>query len=115
MSDINTFIPSFGDFMVYCKESGIERELFEEIFRLYDNYIKLEAKLEVAWDSLKDKRPKNITPKEKKKFAMSVFELINKEGLKDYSGMFFGMNDGKIESVQEYMMKYDNKKLYKAL
>ncbi len=87
----------------------------DEISRLHDNYIKLEAKLEVAWNSLKDRRPKNITPKEKKKFAMAVFELIGKEGLKDYSGMFFGMNDGKIETVKEYMMKYDNKKLYKAL
>jgi len=87
----------------------------DEIEGLHTNYVKLVDTLEGAWDSLKDKRPKNITPKEKKKFAMSVFELINKEGLKDYSGMFFGMNDGKIESVQEYMMKYDNKKLYKAL
>jgi hypothetical protein len=87
----------------------------EEIEGLHTNYVKLVDVLEDAWDSLKDKRPKNITPKEKKKFAMAVFELIGKEGLKDYSGMFFGMNDGKIATVQEYMMKYDNKKLYKAL
>jgi hypothetical protein len=87
----------------------------EEIEGLHTNYVKLVNVLEDAWDSLKDKRPKNITPKEKKKFAMAVFELIGKKGLKDYSGMFFGMNDGKIETVQEYMMKYDNKKLYKAL
>ena len=31
MTDINTFIPSFGDFMVYCKESDIEKDLFLEI------------------------------------------------------------------------------------
>jgi len=87
----------------------------KEIEGLHENYLKLTAKLEAAWESLKDKRPKNIMPKEKKKFAMAVFEVIEKEGLKDYSGMFFGMNDGKIETVQEYMMKYDNKRLYKAL
>jgi len=101
-NEIDEFIATFPDRKV-------------EIEGLHVNYVKLVKTLEDAWDSLKDKRPKNITPKEKKKFAMSVFELINKEGLKDYSGMFFGMNDGKIETVQEYMMKYDNKKLYKNL
>ena len=28
MIDINTFIPSFGDFMVSCRESDIENDLF---------------------------------------------------------------------------------------
>lgn len=87
----------------------------EEIERLKGNYDVLEAKLAEAWDSLKDRRPKNITPKEKKKFAMAVFEVIGVEGLKAYSGMFFGMNDGKVESVRDYLRKYDNKKLYKVL
>ena len=87
----------------------------EEIEKLHVGYVKLVAKLEDAWDSLKDKKPKTIEAKEKKKFAMAVFELLERESLKDYSGMFFGMNDGKIETVQEYMMKYDNKRLYKAL
>jgi hypothetical protein len=87
----------------------------EEIFRLYDNYLLLTEKLENAWYSLKDRRPKNITPKEKKKFAMAVFEVIGEDNLKPYSGMFFGMNDGKVESVGDYLRKYDNKKLYKVL
>lgn len=30
--DVNTFIPSFGDFIVYSKESDIEENLFKEIF-----------------------------------------------------------------------------------
>lgn len=38
MIDINTFIPSFGDFMSYCKESDIENDLFKEIlFEFLDN------------------------------------------------------------------------------
>jgi hypothetical protein len=32
MSDINIFIPSFYDFMGYCEESDIEKDLFQEIF-----------------------------------------------------------------------------------
>jgi len=87
----------------------------DEIERLHTNYVKLVDVLEDAWNVLKESKPKNIMPAEKKKFAMAVFDYIGKNDLKDYSGMFFGMNDGKIESVQEYMMKYDNKKLYKAL
>ena len=30
MTDINTFIPSFGDFINYCVESNIEKDLFQE-------------------------------------------------------------------------------------
>ena len=38
MTDINTYIPSFGDFMSYCGESDIEKELFMEIlFEFLDN------------------------------------------------------------------------------
>ena len=38
MIDINTFIPSFGDFMVSCGESDIEKNLFQEIlFEFLDN------------------------------------------------------------------------------
>ena len=54
----------------------------EEIFKLYEGYNKLIDTLEDAWDKLQDKKPKNITPKEQKKFAMAVFELIGKDDLK---------------------------------
>lgn len=87
----------------------------EEIFKLHENYIKLENTLEAAWAKAKEHKPKNISPQEKKKFAIAVFDLIDKDGLKEYSGMFFGLNDGKIESVREYLRNYDNKRLYKML
>jgi Tfp pilus assembly protein PilP len=63
---------------------------------------------------LKGLRPKNITPKEKKRYAMEVFRVAGKTH-KAYTGLFFGLNDGKVESVREYMMNYDNKKLYNVL
>jgi len=86
----------------------------EEIFKLHENYTNLIATLEGMWAELEGLRPKNITPKEKKRFAKEVFRVIGKD-YEDYSGLFFGMNNGKIESVKEYMMNYDNKKLYKVL
>lgn len=87
----------------------------EEIFKLHEGYVELTKSLEDAWEELKDKRPKNITPQEKKKFAMAVFEVIGKKDLKEFSGLFFSINDGKVESVREYLTDYDNKRLYKML
>lgn len=86
----------------------------EEIFKLHKNYNELIDNLEVIWDELKDLRPKNITPSEKKRYAMEVFRVTGKD-YKSYTGLFFGLNDGKVESVKEYMMNYDNKKLYSVL
>jgi len=87
----------------------------DEIFKLKENYDILVSKLEDAWDELKDRRPKNITPKEKKKYAMAVFEVTGKMGLKEFTGLYFALNDGKVESVKEFMLNYDDKKLYKML
>jgi hypothetical protein len=87
----------------------------EEIFKLHEGYINLISELEMAWIYLEGVRPKNTTPKEKKKFAMAVFDMVDNSNLKPYTGLFFGLNDGKVESVREYMINYDNKKLYKSL
>lgn len=90
-----------------------ERE--EEIRELESGYQNLLNNLSNCWDELLTVRPKNITPKEKKKFAMNVFDVVNKYDVKQFSGLFFGLNDGKVESIGEYMMNYDDKKLYHLL
>lgn len=90
-----------------------ERE--EEIRELESRYQNLLNNLSNCWDELLTLRPKNITPKEKKKFAMNVFDVVNKYDVKQFSGLFFGLNDGKVESIGEYMMNYDDKKLYHLL
>jgi hypothetical protein len=90
-----------------------ERE--EEIRGLETGYKELINKLSKCWDELSLVRPINITPKEKKKFAMNVFDIVNKYDVKQFSGLFFGLNDGKVESIGEYMMNYDDKKLYHLL
>jgi hypothetical protein len=90
-----------------------ERE--EEIRELESGYQNLLNNLSNCWDELLTVRPKNITPKEKKKFAMNVFDVVNKYDVKQFSGLFFGLNDGKVETIGEYMMNYDDKKLYHLL
>ena len=87
----------------------------KEIFSLKENYDNLIEKLEFVWEELKPLKPKNITPEEKKHYAKSVFEVTDKHGVKDFTGLYFGLNDGKIQTVLSYIQNMDNKVLYKML
>jgi thioredoxin-related protein len=87
----------------------------KEIFSLKENYDKLIEKLEFVWVELKELRPKNITPEEKKKYAKSVFDITAKHDVKNFTGLYFGLNDGKIQTVLSYIQNMDNRELYKIL
>lgn len=87
----------------------------EELYRLKENYDKLSDKLKSVWSELQEFKPKNITPLEKKKYAKAVFEVCEKHNLKTFTGLFFGLNDGKISSVDEFLVDFDDKVLYKML
>jgi len=87
----------------------------EELLRLKENYDNLVGKLTLIWDELKLMRPKNIMPQEKKKFAKAVFDVCGKNNLKGFTSLYFALYDGKVSSVNEYMMNYDDKVLYKIL
>lgn len=90
-----------------------ERE--SEIRQLEKSYNDLRDKLNKSWVELSLLKPKNITPQEKKRFAMNVFDFVDKNDLKQFSGMFFSLNEGKIKTVNEYLINYDDKKLYHFL
>lgn len=87
----------------------------EELLRLKENYDNLVNKLTLMWDELKLMKPKNIMPEEKKKFAKAVFDVCGKNNLKGFTSLYFALYDGKVASVNEYMMEYDDKVLYKIL
>lgn len=87
----------------------------EELYKLKENYDKLIVNLNLVWDELKLRKPKNIMPSEKKKFAEAVFEVCNKHDLKSFTGLYFGLGDGKVTSIEDFMFKYDDKVLYKML
>ena len=101
-NEIEEFIATFKD-----------RE--EEIRQLENSYNSLRDKLSNSWEELYLLRPKNITSQEKKRFAMNVFEFVGKNNLKEFSGMFFSLNEGKVNSVSDYLINYDDKKLYHLL
>ena len=87
----------------------------DELYKLKANYDALVEKLNNVWVELQGSLPKNITPQEKKKFAEAVFEVCGKYGVKNFTGLYFGLNDGKIASVQDFIFNYDDKTLYKML
>jgi hypothetical protein len=87
----------------------------EELYKLKVNYDLLTEKLNGVWDELKLRKPKNIMASEKKKYAAAVFEVCGKHELKNFTGLYFGLGDNKIASVEDYLMNYDDKLLYKML
>jgi len=86
-----------------------------ELYRLKESYDNLIIKLNNIWVELSECKPKNITSNEKKKYAQAVFEVCGKYNLKQFTGLFFGLADGKITSIEEFVSKYDTKLLYKML
>ena len=86
-----------------------------ELYKLKENYDKLVANLNLVWDELKEKKPKNISPEEKKKYAQAVFESCKKHKVEKFTGLYFGLNDGKVSSVEDYIFNFDDKVLYKML
>jgi hypothetical protein len=87
----------------------------DELLRLKENYDLLTAKLNMVWDELKLRKPKNITKEEQKKYAAAVFEVCKKHEIENFTGMYFGLAQYKIPSVEDYLMNYDDKLLYKIL
>lgn len=57
--DVNNFIPSFWDFVLWCKESDIEKELMIEILFEFLNNPKIYDKEETIRNYLSVKLPIN--------------------------------------------------------
>ena len=72
-------------------------------------------KLNEAWVELEPRKPKNISAPERKAYATAVFEVTKKMGLDSFTGLYFALQTGKVDTIKEYMMEYDDKKLYKML
>ena len=89
-----------------------ERE--EEVIHLHKGYNTLLEQLKDAWNVLQESLPKSIEPKEQKKYAMRVFEVLGDDA-KMFSGLFFQLKDGKIDSIDTYLFNYDDKRLYNLL
>jgi hypothetical protein len=87
----------------------------DELLRLKENYDKLTDKLNDVWVELSARKPKNITKEEKKRYAEAVFEVCGKNDVKQFTGLYFGLAQYKVNSVEEFLVEYDDKLLYKML
>lgn len=87
----------------------------EEIFEIKEKFDKLMFKLNTAWSVLDKLKPIDSTPEDKKRFAMEVFNISENLNIESFSGLFFSLSNGKIESIDEYILGYDNKKLFYSL
>jgi hypothetical protein len=90
-------------------------ERTEELLKLKENYDLLTAKLNMVWDELKICRPKNISKEEQKKYAIAVFEVCKTHKVENFTGLYFGLAQYKVNSVEEFLLNYDDKLLYKIL
>lgn len=86
-----------------------------EVLMLKENYDKFKNNLHNAWESLKQYLPKDQSKEEQKKYALTVFKITESMNLKNHSGLFFMLKDGKIKTINEYLISFDNKKLYNLL
>lgn len=91
----------------------VERK--DEILMLKANHDNLLTRLELTWTELQSHLPKNITPAEKKRFAEAVFVLSKKNDVMNFTGCFFGLRDSKVKSIREFVVGFDNRKLYSIL
>jgi len=88
-------------------------ERIDEMNELKLQYDQLVSDLESVWSYLSEFKPKNIEKKEQKKFAMKVFEILGQETtLKEFSGLFFGLKDRKVDNIKDFIFEYDGKRLY---
>lgn len=87
----------------------------DELLRLKENYDKLTEKLNDVWTELSACKPKNITKQEQKRYAEAVFEVCGKNDVKQFTGLYFGLAQYKVNSVEEFLVQYDDKLLYKML
>jgi hypothetical protein len=86
-----------------------------ELIGLKEKYDKLSCLLTKTWVDLQEFKPINLLPKERKKYAEAVFRLCEENKIKQFTGLFFGLYEGKISSIEEYLSNFDSKNLYKLL
>jgi len=84
----------------------------EELFKLKKNYDLLTKTLNETWFELKSLIPKDMNKEGKKEYAYNVFEITKRKSLEQFGGLFFGLMIGRYSTVEEYLINYDNKKLY---
>ena len=103
-------IVKYGDITTFYMDFPNAKDF---IISLNLKYMHIQSGLQNVEKELE--KPKNISKPEKKKFAAQVFAKLAKYKLnKTFGSVFFLQLDKEIKT-DDYLLKFDNKKLYKAL
>jgi len=86
-----------------------------ELLLLNQKYAELQTKLISIHNILLQYYPADITAKSNKNYATKVFEICKQYDVVKFTGLYFGLKDKKIESVQKYLSNMDDKRLYYLL
>ena len=87
------------------------KELIEDLNTKYNLLIEKLNKAKIDIGVVSDS-----SAEAKKEFAKKVFSVLSENKINPgVSSLFFMFNDGKVNSVEEYLRNCDNKKLYKLL
>lgn len=87
----------------------------DELYRLKENYDLLIEDLEGVWSEMAEHKSKDDSAAERKNFAMALQAKLKDSKLKQFSGLFYGLNLGKFDGVKNFMHEYDDKILYQIL
>jgi hypothetical protein len=91
----------------------------DDIINLKCKYDILTDKLQYTWfeifNRIIEEYPVNDKSINRKIIADIIINTSNISDLSIFTGLFFSLYDNKIKSVKEYLMVFDNKKLYKIL
>jgi hypothetical protein len=110
---------AFYKIMVIVKTNEVDEfiatfpERNDEIYSLKEQYDSLKVILKQIHNELN--YPNDSSKEEKKRFALELLPYLNPKGLNMFSGLFFGLADGKVKSIDEYLNSLDDKKLYTFL
>jgi hypothetical protein len=97
------------EYLVYVPE---RKDEMLELKGKYDVFIN---DLENTWVDIVNYIPQSTTIVERKVIANIVLSISKQNGFSDFTGLFFGLYDGKHNSIKEYMVTYNNKQLYKRV
>jgi hypothetical protein len=88
----------------------------EELLRLKGSYDILLSKLYKIKDELIPFVPtSNDDRAQMKTYALAVFDITKKYDVSKFSGLFFNLQNKKVNSIESYMYDFDDKTLYNLL
>ena len=90
-------------------------ERAEEVYELQKKYADLTNDLIASWFLLEKLKVKDDSKEEKKRFALKVFEVCKANNINPFSGLMFGLANGRKIEIKDYLFDMKNRDIYSIL